>query len=173
MPCIVQLLHILLQNVMQTSLHCTIIHASICLCHRSMTCHCLYAFMVSCQPQSCAGSSGVKNEKIDLRIIYRKLEDQHRRGHFMCFFADLGLFRRSTPSTSSGYPPMGPVSQVYFQSLWPISPTVPQGLSGVTTGAMTPPTIDSPPCSSGGEGSALSGMSSLAQVGFLLIPCSL
>ena len=92
---------------------------------------------------------------------------------FMCFFADLGLFRRSTPSTSSGYPPMGPVSQVYFQSLWPIPPTVPQGLAGVTTGAMTPPTIDSPPCSSGGEGSALSGMSSLAQVGFLLIPCSL
>merc|ERR1719341_2539043 len=53
--------------------------------------------------------------------------------------------RRSTPSTSSGYPPMGAVSQ---------------GLSGVTTGAMTPPSIDSPPCSSGGEGSALSASSS-------------
>ena len=79
---IVQLLHILLQNVMQTSLHCTIIHASICLCHRSMTCQCLYAVIVSCQPQSCAGSSGVKNVKKNrLRIIYRKLEDQHRRGH--------------------------------------------------------------------------------------------
>jgi len=52
---------------------------------------------------------------------------------------------RSTPSTSSGYPPMGAVSQ---------------GLSGVTTGAMTPPSIDSPPCSSGGEGSALSASSS-------------
>ena len=32
-----------------------------------------------------------------------------------------------------------------------------QGHPGVTTGAMTPPTIDSPPCSSGGEGSSLSG----------------
>merc|ERR1719430_1418391 len=53
--------------------------------------------------------------------------------------------RRSTPSTSSGYPPMGAVSQ---------------GLSGVTTGAMTPPAIDSPPCSSGGEGSTLSASSS-------------
>merc|ERR1719447_151125 len=52
---------------------------------------------------------------------------------------------RSTPSTSSSYPPMG---------------VVPQGHPGVTTEAMTPPTIDSPPCSSGGEGSSLSASSS-------------
>merc|ERR1719266_3121098 len=41
-----------------------------------------------------------------------------------------------------------------------MGPQVSQGLAGVTTGAMTPPTIDSPPCFSGGEGFALSASSS-------------
>ena len=58
-------------------------------------------------------------------------------------------------------PTGNPVANVHF---W-ISPPptekyhwcVFQGHPGVTTGAMTPPTIDSPPCSSGGEGSSLSG----------------
>ena len=66
---------------------------------------------------------------------------------------------------------MGAVSQVAYLANYQTAtssagpaPTlltnVSQGLSGVTTGAMTPPSIDSPPCSSGGEGSALSGIPS-------------